>query len=247
MPPEQVRRLRSTSNRSALTSISGKSLHEARQVLPVDRAAVAVQQPGPGQQMGAGAERAEHRARPVGAAQPGEQLAIAICSAPSPLQSISVGGGGRAAIATSARLWSVVTRQPLLARTGPPALRPICQRRGRARPSGWRCGAARSPRRTRSSRIAAASRKRSGRGRCGPGPAGPLLAARCPLPRLIAVRFRDCAEPMSQSRLGANIASPGERCRPRDSRCRQAAAGARTLLSAHQPDAMNLSRGRSAA
>ena len=76
MPPEQVSRLRSTSNRSAVTSIVGKLLDEARQVLPMDGALVAVQQSRPGEQVGAGAHRADGGAGAIGAAQPGEQLAV---------------------------------------------------------------------------------------------------------------------------------------------------------------------------
>ena len=54
----------------------GKLLDEARQVLPMDGALVAVQQSRPREQVGAGAHRADGGAGAIGAAQPGEQLAV---------------------------------------------------------------------------------------------------------------------------------------------------------------------------
>ena len=50
-----------------------EGLREAGEVLPMDRALIAVEQPGFGQNMGAGAHRADIMAAPVGLAQPGER------------------------------------------------------------------------------------------------------------------------------------------------------------------------------
>jgi hypothetical protein len=54
----------------------GKLLDEARQVFPVDRALVTLEQARPREQMRTGAHRPDGRAGAIGAAQPGEQLAI---------------------------------------------------------------------------------------------------------------------------------------------------------------------------
>ena len=105
----------------------GKLLDEAGQVLPMDRALVAVQQSRPREQVGGGAHRADGGAGAVGAAQPGEQLAVVIRSAPRPLHRMTIGLVRPGPTATSTSHWSVVTRQPLLARTGPPPCDTICQ------------------------------------------------------------------------------------------------------------------------
>ena len=76
VPPEQVKRLRSTSKSSAVTSICGKSSAEAGEVLPVDRAAIAVEQPGPRQDMAPGAERADIRPLSVEAAECCKERAV---------------------------------------------------------------------------------------------------------------------------------------------------------------------------
>ena len=72
MPPEQVMRSPSISNSDGTTCDVGKGLAEGRQVLPVERGAALVEQPGVGQHVGAARDAADGDASAREPAEPGE-------------------------------------------------------------------------------------------------------------------------------------------------------------------------------
>ena len=120
-------------------------LDEARQVLPVDRAAVPVEQAGAGQHVGAGAQGADMGAATVPAAQPGEHVLVLVAlRAQAAAQDDRrqdadggrfAGGDGAVDLDRDARCW----REPARRRATAAAIR-----RADAPTGGWRCARARS-------------------------------------------------------------------------------------------------------